>query len=85
MKKIYVFFCGLSLFVSGAVWAADCQWLTAEAIQEIKGANVNKFCTYKNELYGRGAIVEVGSKVMTCWPDRFSGELEWQEGTKAPR
>jgi len=85
MKKTYALLGGLTLFISAAATGAEHNELSAEVIQEIKSADITKFCTYKNELYGKGAILEVGTTMMTCWADRFTGNLEWQEGTKSPR
>ncbi|MCU8035714.1 MULTISPECIES: DUF1496 domain-containing protein [unclassified Shewanella] len=33
------------------------------------------YCVYKNEIYTRGALVEVGSNIIACAPKQSSGKV----------
>lgn len=82
MKKIYSLLGTLTLFISGtAIATGQCEQ-SSEVIKEIKSANSRQFCTYKNELYGPGSVIEMGTTVMTCVKNDYTDDLEWQSRSK---
>ncbi|EKO3465499.1 DUF1496 domain-containing protein [Vibrio fluvialis] len=33
------------------------------------------YCVYRNEIYTRGALIEVGSNILACEPKKSSGKI----------